>query len=84
MPKLTDPLSGRALFYVAVIFAGLTGSFQGFHLGLVVLVGFIAWTVPAWGSRFDLHRLDEEHRNDKRHSANSSAQCRWCHSDLTM
>ncbi|CTQ53098.1 hypothetical protein LP7551_01619 [Roseibium album] len=66
MSSLTDRLPGRALFYVAVIYAALTAVILDPRLGLVILAGFVFWGAPGWGLWFDLHRHDEQQRNDPR------------------
>ncbi|MEM9635158.1 MAG: hypothetical protein AAGA50_27790 [Pseudomonadota bacterium] len=66
MSSLTDRLPGRALYYVAAVVGGLTGSLLSPELGLVVFVGFLFWGAPGWGLWFDLHRDDDQQRNDPR------------------
>jgi hypothetical protein len=66
MSSLTDRLPGRAVFYVAVIYAALTAVILDPKLGLLVLAGFIVWGAPGWGLWFDLHRHDDRQRNDPR------------------
>ncbi|CTQ45780.1 hypothetical protein [Roseibium aggregatum] len=66
-PRLSDPLPGRALYWVSPVLGLIAGLFWGWQLGVIVGVGFWLWRMTGWGLWFDLHRDDEEQKNDKRH-----------------
>ncbi|WP_298983500.1 hypothetical protein [uncultured Roseibium sp.] len=66
-PHLSDPLPGRSLYYASAVLGALTGLVWGWQFGAIVGVGFLFWRAPGWGLWFDLHRHDEEQKDDKRH-----------------